>query len=258
MVDIRRQRRRAPSAKARAIRWLTAREQGAVGRNASQPRKGKSVTKKTKASSASSRAGLDYTPQGSAVERLSYGVAPRIKAGRRQTAHMIVARRLENFEITEAPSLTSPDCRRHDVLLPSDAPDHCWTPQGLCDHFEAQALPHQTDLFGVLTLRCAHKDSRQLFWESVRAFLKTHIADDRRLPVVMALHIPSIAARDFPPHIHALVSLRQLPGPDFSIFDAELKGPGAKQILLQLWDAWCAADSMPRPTATTTRQGHSK
>lgn len=202
------------------------------------------MTKKTKntvPAAAPSRLGLDYTPQGRAVERMSYGVAPRVKAGRHQTAHMIMARRLENFEVGDvAPLAGPPTCRRHDVLLPRDAPDHCWTPRGLCDHFEAQALPDQTDLVGVLTLRCSHRDPRPIFWESAREFLKTRIVDERQLPVVMALHVPSIAARDLAPHIHALISLRRLPGPDFSAFDADLKGPDAKQILLDLWDGWCS------------------
>lgn len=203
------------------------------------------MTKKKSAASlpAGPRGGLDYTPQGRAVERMSYGVAPRIKAGRHQTAHMIVGRRLENFEALDAPPLAGPPtCRRHDVLLPRHAPDHCWTPRGLCDHFEAQAMPNQTDLFGVLTLRCAHHDARPAFWESVRGFLRTHIVDARQLPVVMALHVPSIAGRNLPPHVHALLSLRQLPGPDFGIFDADLKGPDAKQVLLDLWDAWRPAE----------------
>lgn len=202
------------------------------------------MTKKSAGVPAKSRAGLDYTPQGPAVDRMSYGVASRVKAGRYQSAHMIVARRLENFEAANAPPLSGPStCRRDDVLLPRHSPDHCWTPRGLCDHFEAQAMPNQTDLFGVLTLRCAHQDARPAFWESVRGFLKTHIVDARQLPVVMALHVPSIAARNLPPHVHALVSLRQLPGPDFGVFDADLKGPDAKQILLDLWDAWRSADA---------------
>lgn len=203
------------------------------------------MTKKIKnpvPAAAPPRLSLDYTPQGRAVARMSYGVAPRMKAGRSQTAHMIVARRLENFEVGDVPPLTGPPtCRKHDVLLPFDAPDHCWTPKGLCDHFEAQALPGQRDLCGVLTLRCEHRDARQPFWEKVRDFLQTHIVRSRQLPVVMALHVPSIAARDLAPHIHALISLRRLPGPDFSVFDADLTGPDAKQLLLDLWDSWSAS-----------------
>lgn len=201
--------------------------------------------KKDAAPAAMPRPGLDYTPQGRAVERLSYGIAPRVKAGREQTAHMILARRLENFEASGAlPLVTPPTCRRHDILLSPNAPDHCWTYKGLADHFEAQALPHQADLIGVLTLRCAHADPRHRFWEHVRSFLKSRVVDDRQLPVVMALHVPSTAGRPHLPHVHALIFLRQLPGPDFSVFDDDLKGPAAKQTLLTLWDAWCAAESL--------------
>lgn len=103
-------------------------------------------------------------------------------------------------------------------------------------------MPNQTDLFGVLTLRCAHRDARPAFWESVRGFLKAHIVDARQLPVVMALHVPSLAGRNLAPHVHALVSLRQLPGPDFGVFDDDLKGPDAKRILLDQWDAWRSAE----------------
>lgn len=220
------------------------------------------MTKKMKNSATAAtqpRLGLDYTPQGRAIDRMSYGIAPRLKAGRRQTAHMIVARRLENFEAANLTPLTGPPtCQRHDVLLPVDAPDHCWTPRGLCDHFEAQALPNQTDLFGVLTLRCAHRDPRPAFWESARGFLRTQVVEARQLPVVMALHVPSIAARDLQPHVHALVCLRRLPGPDFSVFDAELNGPNAKQILLDLWDAWCATRPHLHPPYPGHRQGGSQ
>ena len=40
------------------------------------------------------------------------------------------------------------------------------------------------------------------------------------------------------PHIHAIVFLRALPGPDFSTFDPDLTGDGARALLLREWDAW--------------------
>ena len=96
--------------------------------------------------------GLDYTPQRPHSPALSYGIAERIKASYTNTAHEIVARRLENFEAAGLPALEGvPTCPRHDILLPWHAPDHCATYRGICDHFEAQALPHQQHLIGILT-----------------------------------------------------------------------------------------------------------
>lgn len=184
------------------------------------------------------RPGLDYTPQRPASPELSYGVATREKAGRRQTAHMIVARRLENFGAGVEPFSAAPTCSRWDALLPQHAPDHCSTPIGLCNHFEAQSLSHQTDLVGVLTLRFPHHEARHRLWENTRAFLKAHVVDARQLAVVMALHVPAIAARPHLPHVHALILLRRLNGPDFSVFDEQLKSSNAKQLLLDEWSRW--------------------
>ncbi len=185
--------------------------------------------------------GLDYTPQRPHSPALSYGVAERIKASYTNTAHEIVARRLENFEACRLPVLEgAPTCPRHDILLPWHAPDHCATYKGICDHFERQALPHQQHLIGILTLRFQHHDCRHRLWERGRAFLMERIVAARELPVVVALHIPSRALRSTGPHLHAMIFLRRLLGPDFADFDRDLIGPAAKQILALEWSNWPA------------------
>ena len=185
--------------------------------------------------------GLDYTPQRGYSTEMSYGVAERLKASYTNTAHEIVARRLENFEAGGLPPLQgTPTCPRHDILLPWHAPDHCATYRGICDHFEGQALPHQQHLIGILTLRFQHHDCRHRLWERGRAFLMDRIVASRELPVALALHIPSRALRPTGPHLHAMIFLRRLPGPDFADFDRDLIGPSAKQILADEWSNWAA------------------
>jgi hypothetical protein len=195
--------------------------------------------KKTHSTPTPPKRGLDYTPQKGEGRHLSYGIAPRQKCGRTQTTHLIVARRLEIFAGTDLPPLEGPPtCRRHDILLPDYAPDHCATYRGLCDHFEAQVLPNQVDLAGILTLRFPHRESRHRNWEETRAFMRARIVDARQLPVILAMHVPSIAGRASLPHIHAVLFTRALPGPDFSAFDPDLTGDGARALLLREWDAW--------------------
>lgn len=187
------------------------------------------------------KAGLDYTPQPGGSKMVSYGVAERVKCGRVQTAHDIIARRLCNFESEVAPPLqAAPTCPRHDLLLPRYAPDNCGTYKGLADHFEAQALPHQTHLVGILTLRFKNEDLCHHVWELSRQFLYEKIVIERSLPVVVALHIPSRAGRSTPPHVHAMIVMRQCLGSNFGMFDPLLKGPGAKAFLQDQWSAWCS------------------
>jgi len=187
------------------------------------------------------KAGLDYTPQRGVGRHLAYGIASREKCGRRQTAHAIVSRRLENFGSVHDPLAGPPTCSRHDILIPEHAPDHCADYRAICDHYETQALPHQTDLVGVLTLRFPHHAARHRMWEQARAFLLEKVVGARLLPTVMVLHRPAIAARPHPPHIHALIFLRTLDGPDFGPFDQSLTGPDARATLLAEWDAWASA-----------------
>lgn len=191
--------------------------------------------------SAKAHIGLDYTPQLGGDKSVSYGVAERIKCDRVQSAHEIIARRLCNFETAVAPPLrAAPTCPRHDLLLPRFAPDNCGTYLGLADHFEEQALPHQVHLIGILTLRFRHEDLCHHVWELSRQFLYEKITIGRSLPVVAALHIPSRAGRSAPPHIHAMILMRQLLGSDFGSFDPVLKGPGAKAFLQDQWSSWCS------------------
>lgn len=155
--------------------------------------------------------GMDYTPQQGGPPDVSYGLAPRVKAGRRQTVHEIVDRRLSNFEAGGLPPLVGrPTCCRHDLLLPPRAPDHCSTYRGLCDHFEDQALPLQVDLVGILTLRFGDHKLRHVAWEQARAFVASMIVRERRLPAILALHRPGIAGRALPAHVHAVIFLREL------------------------------------------------
>lgn len=208
--------------------------------------KEKNMTKTSPASLGSKKPkpGLDYTPQRGGRKDVSYGVVQRSKAGKTHTAHKVVARRLENFEASNSPPLAgNPTCARHDILLPRHAPDHCSSYLGLCNHFEAQALPHQRDLIGILTLRFEHPDTRHVIWELSREFLLEQVVRKRQLPVILALHIPSISSRPTPPHVHAMIFMRRLLGPDFADFDRELAGENAKQILAAEWEEWTSSSS---------------
>lgn len=186
---------------------------------------------------------MDYTPQRGGPPEVGYGLAQRIKAGRRQTAHEIVDRRLSNFEGDGlAPLQGLPTVSKHDVLLPSHAPDLCSTPSGLCDHFERQALPQQLDLLAVLTLKIDDRELRHRAWEQSRAFIAARIVAEHELPAVIVLHRPSIAARNLQAHVHALIFLRRLPGSDFGAFCKPLIEPTARANLSAEWALWRRSD----------------
>lgn len=201
--------------------------------------KGPAVPKTIHQPAPTPRRGMDYTPQRGGPSEVGYGIAQRIKAGRRQTVHEIVDRRLSNFEGDGLPPLQGqPTVSKHDVLLPSHAPDHCSTVQGLCDHYEHLALPQQIDLVAVLTLKFDDHELRHRCWEQSRAFIAAKIAAERELPAIVVFHRPSIAARALQAHVHALVFLRRLPGSDFGAFCKPLIEPAARAVLAAEWTLW--------------------
>lgn len=191
---------------------------------------------------ATPRRGMDYTPQRGGPPDVGYGLAPRIKVGRRQTAHEVVDRRLRNFESDGLPPHQGLPTVKHDVLLPQHAPDHCSTVTGLCDHYERLALPHQVDLLAVLTLKFSDRELRHRAWEQARAFIAARIVAAHDLPTVIVLHRPSIAARDLQAHVHALIFLRRLPGSDFGTFYRPLTEPTARAVLAAEWALWRLSD----------------
>lgn len=125
---------------------------------------------------------------------------------------------------------------KSELLLPAGAPDILDEPRLLFERVDA-TIPAQgrRDLALVMTFWTPSTPTLHQAWETVRSFVRAKLVDGRGLPALVVQHAPHLAGQTTPPHIHAVVSARQLTF-DLGAF-AELEGDTAQ---LELWEEWSA------------------
>lgn len=176
--------------------------------------------------------GLDFVPVEGGPDRLTFGVVRRqVGNGPTQTVHQSVLRRLSPGHAGQSSDPWQPNCYRYDVLLPSNAPDECLNPRGLCDLYEKQAFDTIKDLVVMATLRFPSPDRLHHEWENVRAFARERLSKERQLAVIAAMHLPVLIGSTNPPHIHLMMPARELHSFGFGELVRPLATDRGKQIL---------------------------
>lgn len=183
--------------------------------------------------------GFDFVPVEGGPAGLTFGVVRRqIGNGPIQTTGQTMVRRLRPGNPSLASEAWQPTCYRWDVLLPQHAPDNCADPKTLCDLYEEQAFEGIKDLVLMATLRLPFPDRLHHAWEELRAFCLSRLCLERRLAVVMALHLPVEVGSTNPPHIHLMIPARELNSFGFGALVRPLATDGGKQILTDELKEW--------------------
>lgn len=183
--------------------------------------------------------GLDFVPAEGGPDNLVFGVVRRqIGNGPIQTVGEAVARRLCPGARPTADGQWVPTCYRWDVLLPQHAPDDCSDPKKLCDLYEDQAFQGIKDLVVMATLRLPSPDRLHHIWEQVRAFCRARLCTERRLAVVMAMHLPVAVGSVNPPHIHLMMPARELNCFGYGALVRPLATDHGKEILAAELSEW--------------------
>jgi hypothetical protein len=132
----------------------------------------------------------------------------------------------------------APTCHRHEVLLPATAPDLLTDPEWLMQHYERAVLHDQPALLLAVKVSQLEAGSLHGFWERSREFARSEFVEQRSLPVVLALHVPSLSPSRSPgnTHVHVLVLARTLGEHGFGALQ-QLDG---HKLRTSVADAWLA------------------
>lgn len=122
-----------------------------------------------------------------------------------------------------------------DVLLPPLAPSDYMDPRHLARMYEATLPPKETAAFMQLTPRFPRALNLHWPWEVSRAFARREIVDALQLPVLAALHAPSVAGSPAPPHVHLFVFPRALNQFGYGAVDRTFASPDTHK---RMYDAW--------------------
>lgn len=162
------------------------------------------------------KGGAPIFMMGGLAPSLEYGVLRRSYRGQENNAHDWVHAKLHPDQAHAPPVQSvawSPNCARHDVLLPTGASDSFLNPALLVHSFEAEAGAYRKDLIVHLKLT-APSDGAPLheFWERVRAFARTAVVNEAGLPTIIVLHNPALTVMRHPPaaHVHLIAMARRL------------------------------------------------
>jgi hypothetical protein len=174
-------------------------------------------------------------PQGS-FPGWRYGVLRREYAQIRNDLGEFVRRKLHPVNAPPPGQKWAPTAARAEILLPpGGVPDHLLDPQALVELYQAQLLDWQTGLLCVITLKSEHRTLNER-WEAARQFAVRSFCRDRGLPVILALHVPSLAGVEGAmPHVHLMAPTRRLlPGLGvFGALDREVSSDAGQLPLYQ-------------------------
>ncbi len=108
------------------------------------------------------------------------------------------------------------------MLLPRAASDLLGEPRAPLETFERQPRSGRKDLAVVLKLELDEDMALHLGWERTRSFAHALFVVEHRLPVIMALHVPSQSGSRTPaaPHIHVMALAQTLGCHGFGSFCA--------------------------------------
>lgn len=127
-------------------------------------------------------------------------------------------------------------CWKAELLLPPAAPDILDDAKTLFERIDITLPLHgRRDLALILTWWTPEARALHTEWERVRSFVRQKLVNERHLPALLVQHAPHAAGQATPPHLHAVVSARQLSF-DLGAF-TDLEGDAAQTIL---WDEWRA------------------
>lgn len=135
----------------------------------------------------------------------------------------------------------NPSCHRTEVLLPAAAPDLLADPEWLMQHYERAELHDQPALLLAVKLTQLEPGPLHVHWERSREFARSEFVERRALPVVLAMHIPSLSPSRKPakPHVHVLVLARTLGEHGFGALE-QLDGHRMRESVADAWLATAA------------------
>lgn len=192
--------------------------------------------------------GLDYVPVPGSNPLLVFGVIRSVLAGVAMTALLAVFRRLFPVAKPADPERPwpRPTCYRYDVLLPPGASDDYLDPEVLCRAYAAHGFEGIKDLVVIATVR--FPDAEMIpprlklheAWELARSFAYQRLTLERKLAVVIVMHVPRRAGQgDLAPHCHIMALARELGPTGFGNFIRPLASDAGRQLMDQEWTAWC-------------------
>lgn len=194
--------------------------------------------------------GLDYEPITGVHSNISFGIVQASsKGGATHTASSTIFRRL--FPVAkpeDASDWSNPTCFRHDVLLPSGAPDEWRTPQSLAAAYDDQGFSLR-DIAVVLTLRFPEVEvvpqtlKIHQAWESARAFTMERLVRAFGVAAVCVMHVPARAGRPGVPHTHILIPAREILPSGFAKFAKPLATDEGREVVDQAWTEWLECEN---------------
>ncbi len=166
-----------------------------------RPKAAAAVAKPVIISEADLQSWLYLNPGGSTESGLVFGVLRKTYAGRTNSAWEFGWRKGHvGGDYAGADLRTwSPNVERLEVILPTGADDMLADPAMLIEQMDAGAAEREKALLVYLTLPLGDVGLVHVGWERARAFA-CHIARERELASVLALHAPGRVNAPFPLH----------------------------------------------------------